>query len=65
MKLGDGERAELAMMISDSLVGVDPNDSDEDSLREAVIRGDELKSGAVKGVGKDDFLSEARGCRSR
>lgn len=65
MKLGEGERAELAGMILDSLDCADPNDSDGDSLREAIFRGDELKSGVVKGVEKDDFLSEVRGSRSR
>jgi hypothetical protein len=65
MKLDEGDRAELAAMILDSLGGADPNDSDEDSLTEAIRRGEELRSGAVVGVGKEEFLSEFRALRGR
>ena len=65
MKLNDGDRAELAAMIFDSLAGADPNDSDEDSLTEAKRRGEELWSGAVTGISKEDFLTEFRASRTR
>jgi len=65
MKLDEGDRADLAAMILDSLPGADPNDSNEDSLTEAKRRGDELWSGAVKGMGKDEFLAEFRARRQR
>lgn len=60
MSLDEGDRADLAALILDSLDGADPNDSDENSLTEATRRGDELWSGAVKGIDKEDFLNEFR-----
>jgi hypothetical protein len=60
MSLDEGDRADLAALILDSLDGADPNDSDENSLTEAIRRGDELWSGAVKGIDKEDFLNEFR-----
>jgi len=65
MKLNEGDRADLAAMILDSLGGADPNDSDEDSLTEAIRRGDELWSGAVKGLTKEELLNDIRASRSR
>ncbi len=65
MKLDEADRAELAGMILDSLEGADPNDSDEDSLTEAKRRGEELWSGKVAGLGKDEFLDEVRSARNR
>jgi hypothetical protein len=65
MKLDEGDRAELAAMILDSLDGADPNDSNEDSLTEAIRRGDELWSGAVTGIEKEEFLNEFRASRAR
>ncbi len=52
MKLSEEDRADLAARIWDSLDGADPNDSDEDSLTEAIRRGEELWSGAVVGLSK-------------
>ncbi len=47
-------------MILESLDGADPNDSNEDSLTEAIRRGEELRSGKVKGVSAEEFLAEFR-----
>jgi hypothetical protein len=52
-------------MILDSLGGADPNDSDEDSLTEAIRRGDELWSGAVKGIPEEEFMREIRAMRAK
>lgn len=65
MKLDEGDRADLAAMILDSLDGADPNDSDEDSLAEAKRRGEELKSGAVKGIPEEEFMAEFRALRAK
>lgn len=65
MKLDEEERAELASMILESLDGADPNDSDEDSLTEAIRRGEELRSGKVKGVAAEEFLAEFRAERAK
>jgi len=65
MKLDEEERAELASMILESLDGADPNDSDEDSLTEAIRRGEELRSGKVKGVSAEEFLAEFRAERAK
>ena len=63
MTLDEGDRADLAAMILDSLDGADPNDSDEDSLTEAKRRAEELWSGAVKGISGDEFMAEFRALR--
>jgi hypothetical protein len=65
LKLNEGDRADLAAMILDSLDGADPNDSNEDSLTEAIRRGEELWSGAVVGLSKEELLSEIRASRFR
>jgi putative addiction module component (TIGR02574 family) len=65
MKLSEGDRADLAAMILDSLGGADPNDSDGDSLTEAIRRGDELWSGAVKGIPEEEFMREIRAMRAK
>jgi putative addiction module component (TIGR02574 family) len=65
LKLGIGERADLAALILDSLEGADPNDSDEDSLTEAVRRGDELRSGVVQGIAEREFMAQIRASRAR
>lgn len=65
MKLGEWDRAELAAMILDSLDGADPNDSDDDSLTEAIRRGDELKSGTMDGIGEREFMEGFRALRAR
>lgn len=65
MTLDEGDRADLAALILDSLDGADPNDSDEDSLTEAKRRGEELKSGAVKGIPEEEFMAEFRAMRAR
>jgi len=65
LKLGIGERADLAALILDSLEGADPNDSDEDSLTEAVRRGDELRSGVVQGIAEREFMAQVRASRAR
>jgi putative addiction module component (TIGR02574 family) len=65
MKLSEEDRADLAAMIWDSLDGADPNDSDEDSLTEAIRRGEELWSGAVVGLSKEELLNEIRASRIR
>jgi putative addiction module component (TIGR02574 family) len=65
MKLSEEDRADLAARIWDSLDGADPNDSDEDSLTEAIRRGEELWSGAVKGISKEELFSEIRASRIR
>jgi putative addiction module component (TIGR02574 family) len=65
MKLDEGDRADLAAMILDSLDGADPNDSDEDSLTEAKRRGEELWSGKVKGIPEEEFMEEFRALRAK
>jgi putative addiction module component (TIGR02574 family) len=65
MKLSEEDRADLAAKIWDSLDGADPNDYDEDSLTEAIRRGEELWSGAVVGLSKEELLSDIRISRSR
>ena len=63
MTLDEGDRADLAALILDSLDGADPNDSDEDSLTEAKRRGEELRSGTVKGIPEKEFMAEFRALR--
>ena len=63
LSLGQADRAELIGWVIDSLEGADPNDSNQDSLTEAIVRGKELESGAVEAVPKEEFLDEIR--RSR
>ncbi len=65
MKLDEGDRANLAAMILDSLDGADPNDSNEDSLTEAKRRGEELWSGVVKGIPEEEFMAEFRAMRAK
>lgn len=65
LKLTAEERAQLVGSILDSLPGPDPNDSDQDSLAEAIQRGEELKSGTVPGISEDDLISEFRASRSK
>ncbi len=65
MKLDEGERADLAAMILDSLDGADPNDSDEDSLIEAMRRGEELRSGKVQGIPEEKLMEEFRAMRAK
>jgi len=65
MTLDEGDRADLAALILDSLDGADPNDSNEDSLTEAKRRGEELRSGAVKGIPEEEFMAEFRALRGR
>jgi hypothetical protein len=65
MTLDEGDRADLAALILDSLDGADPNDSDEDSLTEAKRRGEELGSGAVIGIPEEEFMAEFRAMRAR
>ena len=65
MKLNDVDRADLAAMILDSLDGADPNDSNEDSLTEAIRRGEELWSGLVKGIPEEEFMEEFRALRAK
>jgi hypothetical protein len=65
MKLDEEQRIELASLILESLEGADPNDSDEDSLTEAIRRGGELRSGKVKGVPVEEFLAEFRAERAK
>lgn len=65
MTLDEGDRADLAALILDSLDGADPNDSDEDSLTEAKRRGEELRSGAVIGIPEEEFMAEFRAMRAR
>lgn len=65
MTLDEGDRADLAALILDSLDGADPNDSDEDSLTEAKCRGEELRSGAVKGIPEEEFMAEFRAMRAK
>ena len=61
LSLSDEDRAELANLILDSLqTAPDPNDSGLDSLSEAKIRGDELASGKVEGISKEEFLNGFR-----
>ena len=65
MKLDESERAELMHLIMDSLEGADPNDSDEDSLTEAIRRGEELKAGKDEGIPEAEFMAEFRAERER
>jgi putative addiction module component (TIGR02574 family) len=63
LKLSEEERADLIGSILDSLPGPDPNDANQDSLTEAILRGEDLKSGQVKGLTEDELLSEIRASR--
>ena len=65
MKLDDWDRAELAGKILDSLGGADPGDDDADSLAEAIRRGEELKSGKVQPISKDELFDEFRKSRGK
>jgi putative addiction module component (TIGR02574 family) len=65
LKLTAEERAQLVGSILDSLPGADPNDSDHDSLAEAIHRGEELKSGKVTGLSEDELMSEFRASRRK
>lgn len=65
MTLDEGDRADLAALILDSLDGADPNDSDEDSLTEAKRRGEELRSGAVIGIPEEEFMADFRAMRAK
>jgi hypothetical protein len=58
--LDEGDRAELAGLLIDSLEAADPNDSDEDSLAEAIRRGEELDSGKVQALTEDEFWQGVR-----
>lgn len=65
LKLSDEERAELVGTILDSLPGADPSDSNEDCLTDAIRRGEELKSGTVKGISEDELMDEIRSSRQK
>lgn len=65
LKLTAEERVQLVGSILDSLPGADPNDSDQDSLAEAIHRGEELKSGKVNGLSEDELMSEFRAARRK
>ncbi|MGB6223629.1 addiction module protein [Haloferula sp.] len=65
LKLDESDRAELMHLIMDSLEGADPNDSDEDSLTEAIRRGEELRTGKVEGIPEAEFMDEFRAERER
>jgi len=58
LKLGDWNRVELAGKVLDSLDGAGPIDCGTDSLGEARIRGDELKSGKVNSLSKGELFDE-------
>ncbi len=60
LKLDELERAELIDLLKDSLEGADPNDSDEDSLTEAIRRGEDLWSGKVRGLTKEELFAGIR-----
>ena len=65
LRLSEADRADLVGALIDTLDGADPNDSGQDSLTEARIRGEELAMGKVQGVSKDEFLEEFRNSRSK
>lgn len=65
LKLEPDEREKLVALILDSLDGADPNDSDEDSLTEAIRRGEELRSGAFEGIPMEEFVEEFRASRRK
>jgi putative addiction module component (TIGR02574 family) len=65
LKLEPDEREELVALILDSLDAADPNDSDEDSLTEAIRRGEELRSGSVEGIPMEEFVEEFRASRRK
>ena len=65
LKLEPGESEELVALIVDSLDGADPNDLDENSLIEAIRRGEELRSSAVEGIPMEEFVEEFRASRRK
>ncbi len=60
LSLDDADKAEVIGLLLDSLAGADPHDADLDSLSEAIQRGEELASGAVRGLSKDEFWQGLR-----
>ena len=65
LKLDPSERAELMGALLDSLDGADPNDSDLDSVQEAIARSRELDSGVVQAKSESEFWSAVRAGRSK
>jgi len=63
LKLSDGEKTNLVTLILDSMGGADPNDSDGDSLTEAIRRGDEIRSGSVEPIPEVEFKKLIRSDR--
>lgn len=58
--LEEGDRAEAASILIDSLDAADPHDTGLDSLSEAKLRGAELDSGAVRALSADEFWTGLR-----
>jgi hypothetical protein len=63
LQLSDEEKTNLVVLILDSLGGADPNDSDDDSLSEAIRRGDEIRSGSVDPIPEAEFMKLVRSDR--
>jgi len=63
LKLSDEEKSNLVSSILDSLDSPDPHDSDQDSLTEAVRRGDEIRAGEVEAIPEKEFMDEIRSLR--
>ena len=65
LALGDEDRAELACLLIDSLDAADPNDFDSDSVTEATRRLEELDSGKVIGITKEELFRGIQADRGR
>jgi hypothetical protein len=60
LSLDAADKAEFIGIVLDSFEAPDPSDNDLDSLSEAILRSEELKSGAVKGLTQEEFWRNLR-----
>jgi len=60
LSLDAADKAEFIGIVLDSFDAPDPSDNDLDSLSEAILRSEELKSGAVKGLTQEEFWRNLR-----
>jgi putative addiction module component (TIGR02574 family) len=63
LELSDEEKSNLVSTILNSFDSPDPHDSDENSLTEAIRRGDEIRSGALAAIPEKEFMDEIRSLR--
>ena len=60
LALDEDSQVETAGWPIDLLDGADPTDSEMDSLSEAISRSEELSSGRVKGLSREEFCHQLR-----